>query len=111
MNIVITIPAYNEERTLPFVLQEIKTVLSTKKYSYRILVLDDGSQDGTAEVARQQGAKVVSHKRNQGLAETFRQEMKECLKLHPDIIVHTDADGQYHPQHIPELIEKVREGY
>ncbi|MBI2668812.1 glycosyltransferase family 2 protein [Candidatus Woesearchaeota archaeon] len=112
-NIIITIPAYNEEKTLPFVLDEIKRVLQTTKYrsAYKILVLDDGSLDRTADVARKHGAIVVSHRRNKGLAETFRSEMHECLKLDADIIVHTDADGQYHPQHIPELIQKVEEGY
>ena len=111
MNIVITIPAYNEERTLPFVLQEIKAVMKQTKYDYKILVVDDGSTDKTIEVTRQYGALVVSNKRNVGLAETFRREMQECLKLRADIIIHTDADGQYHHQHIPELIEKVRSGY
>ena len=111
MNIIITIPAYNEEATLPAVLDEIKDVMKQQKYQYQILVVDDGSQDRTAEVAKQHGVVVVSNKRNLGLAETFRVEMRECLKQKADIIVHTDADGQYRPQHIPELIEKVRAGY
>ncbi|HIG92854.1 MAG: family 2 glycosyl transferase [archaeon GW2011_AR9] len=111
MKVIITIPAYNEEKTLPLVLEEIKQVMQNTKYKYKILVLDDGSRDRTAEIAEKQGAIVVSHPRNRGLAETFREEMKECLKLGADIIVHTDADGQYHPQHIPELIQKVESGY
>lgn len=111
MKVVITIPAYNEEKTLPLVLEEIKQVMQLTKYWYTLLVLDDGSQDNTAEVARKQGAIVVSLGRNRGLAETFRSEMRECLALKADIIVHTDADGQYPPQHIPELIKKVEGGY
>lgn len=110
MKIVISIPAYNEERTLPKVLQEIKEQLQGK-YQYKILILDDGSKDKTVEVATKAGAIVVSNKTNRGLAYTFRREMEECLKLKADIIVHTDADGQYHPRHIPELIEKVKSGY
>ncbi|MBT4935423.1 glycosyltransferase family 2 protein [Candidatus Woesearchaeota archaeon] len=108
MKVVISIPAYNEERTLPRVLEEIKEITKNK---HTILVLNDGSEDKTKEVAEKHGAIVVSNKKNRGLAETFRQEMKECIKLKADIIVHTDADGQYHPQHIPQLIEKVQEGY
>ena len=54
---------------------------------------------------------VISNRRNRGLAETFRAEMRECLRLGADIIVHTDADGQYHSKHIPELIQKVELGY
>jgi len=109
--VVISIPAYNEEKTLPRVLQEIKQFMNGKKHNYIFLVLDDGSKDQTAEVARKAGAVVVSNKINRGLAHTFRREMEECLKLKADIIVHTDADGQYDPQHIPELIEKVKQGY
>lgn len=114
--IIITIPAYNEEQTLPHVLEEIKAVMAQTNlmdqtnYTYQILVVDDGSTDRTAEVAASHGA-LVRKKKHQGLAETFRVEMEECLKLKTDIIVHTDADGQYHPQHIPELIQKVEAGY
>lgn len=111
--VIITIPAYNEERTLPQVLEEIKAVMDQTNhinYTYQILVVDDGSTDRTAEVAVFHGA-LVRKKKHQGLAETFRVEMEECLKHNADIIVHTDADGQYHPQHIPELIAKVQEGY
>ncbi len=109
--VIITIPAYNEEKTLPFVLQEIKDVMGITKYDYQMLVLNDGSKDKTVEVAKSYGAVVVSNRRNMGLAETFRAEMRECLRLGADIIVHTDADGQYHSKHIPELIQKVEQGY
>ena len=109
--IIISIPAFNEEKTLPLVLEDIKKALQNTKYQYKILVLNDGSTDKTVETTKKHGAIVVSNKRNKGLAETFRREMQEALKLKADIIIHTDADGQYNPQHIPELIEKVKEGY
>jgi glycosyltransferase involved in cell wall biosynthesis len=108
--VVISIPAYNEEKTLPRVLSDIKEVMQKTSYNYQILVFNDGSRDKTMEVAKAHGAVVGSH-RHKGLAETFKAEMRECLKLKADIIVHTDADGQYHPQHIPELIKKVEDGY
>jgi glycosyltransferase involved in cell wall biosynthesis len=111
VKIIITIPAYNEERTLPRVIEEIKLILKNHNYNYQFLVLDDGSTDKTVEVAKECGAIVVSNRTNRGLAETFQREMEECLKLKADIIIHTDADGQYHPKHIPEMIEKVKEGY
>ncbi|MDP3640654.1 MAG: glycosyltransferase family 2 protein [Nanoarchaeota archaeon] len=111
MKVVVTIPAYNEEKTLPLVLEEIKRVMGGTEYQYTILVLDDGSRDNTVKAAQKQGALVVSLRRNRGLAEAFRSEMRECLALGADIIVHTDADGQYYPQHIPELIKKLEEGY
>lgn len=111
MKVVISIPAFNEERTLPRVIDEIKEVMKGTNYNYQVLVLNDGSTDKTEEVAKKQGATVISHRRNRGLAETFRNEMKECLKMGADVIVHTDADGQYHPRPIPQLIQKVEEGY
>ncbi len=111
MKVVISLPAYNEERTLGKVLPEIKEAMKSFVYSYEILVLNDGSKDKTAEAAKREGAIVVSHPRNRGLAETFKREMEECLKLKADIIVHTDADGQYPAKYIPLLIKKVEEGY
>ena len=109
--VIISIPAYNEEKDMASTLQAIKEVMQVTSYKYKILVLDDGSRDNTAKIAEQQGAIVVSHRRNKGLAETFRSEMKECLDRKADIIVHTDADGQYDPRQIPALIERVQQGY
>ena len=111
MKVVVTIPAYNEEKTVGSIIREIKEVMDKTSYNYQILVLDDGSWDKTVDVAKKNSAIVVSNKRNLGLAETFKQEMKECLKLKADIIVHTDADGQYPSYYIPEMIEKVEHGY
>jgi len=111
MKVVVTIPAYNEEKTVGSIIREIKEVMDKTSYNYQILVLDDGSKDKTVEAAKKNGAFVVSNKRNLGLAETFKREMKECLKLKADIIVHTDADGQYPSYYIPEMIEKVEHGY
>jgi glycosyltransferase involved in cell wall biosynthesis len=111
MKVIISIPAYNEEKTLPPVIDEINSVMSKTNYNYEILVLNDGSQDKTKEVAEKKGAIVISHRRNMGLAETFKDEMKECMRLKADIIVHTDADGQYPSHYIPGMIKKVQEGY
>lgn len=108
MKVVITIPAYNEEKTIGRVIDGIKNIMKQKKYKYKIIVVDDGSQDKTAEIAKKHGASVYSHPRNYGLAETFRTEMKLALKSNPDIIVHIDADGQYLPEEIPKLIEPIK---
>jgi len=111
MKVVVTIPAFNEEKTIGYTIREIKNVMDKTSYNYKILILDDGSSDKTFEIARKNGAVVVSNKRNLGLAETFKREMKECLKLKADIIVHTDADGQYPAYYIPEMVKKVEQGY
>lgn len=110
MKIIITIPAYNEEKDIGQVLKEIKTAMAPTKYDYEILVLDDGSTDNTAEIARKNGATIISHKRNMGLAETFKDEMNACIKKDADIIVHTDADGQYPASYIPSMIKEVNKG-
>jgi glycosyltransferase involved in cell wall biosynthesis len=111
MKVVITIPAYNEEGTLGQVLEDINEVMKKTSYKYELLVVDDGSKDNTAEIARRLGAAVISHPKNYGLASTFRTEMKACLDMNADIIVHTDADGQYRAEDIPTLIKTVEEGY
>lgn len=111
MKVIITIPAFNEELTIGKTLDEIKEVMKTTKYNYEIQVVDDGSTDKTAEIAKKHGAKVISHLRNRGLAQTFQTELENCLKRGADIIVHIDADGQYNPIHIPELIKKIEENY
>jgi len=109
--VLITIPAYNEEKTLGFLLQDIKNVMNRTKYNYSILVVDDGSRDQTRRVAQNHSAKVISHQRNLGLAEAFRTEMRESFKLNSDVIVHIDADNQYHASDIPSLIREVENGY
>ena len=108
--IIITIPAYNEEKTLDPVLKEIKSVMDQTNYRYKILVVDDGSSDKTSDVARKAGA-VVIKKEHSGLLGTFKREMQECIRLEADIIVHTDADGQYNAKDVPKLIKKIEEGY
>src|SRR3989338_2039261 len=110
MKVVITIPAYNEERTIGKVISNIKEVMKKTKYSYRILVVDDGSKDKTAEISKKSGAVVYKHPKNYGLAETFKTEMQKCLELNADVIVHIDADGQYLAREIPLLIKEIEKG-
>ncbi|MFA5142306.1 MAG: glycosyltransferase family 2 protein [Candidatus Woesearchaeota archaeon] len=107
----ILIPAYNEERTLPLVINDIKKVMNRTKYDYNIIVLNDGSKDRTEIVAKQKGAIVYSNSKNLGLAETFKNEMKFGLKHGAKILVHTDADGQYPAEYIPFMIKKIESGY
>ena len=111
MQIVVTIPAYNEARSIGKLITDIKSVMKSCRYNYKILVVDDGSKDKTREVAKKSGAIVYSHPKNYGLAETFKTEIEKCLELKADIIVHIDADNQYLPKEIPKLIEEMRKGY
>ncbi len=110
MKIVVTIPAYNEEKTIGKVIEDIMRVMHSNKYNFEIIVVDDGSKDKTAEIAKNSGAKVYSHPKNYGLAEAFRTEIEKCLEHKADIIVHTDADGQYLASDIPKLINEIKNG-
>lgn len=108
--ILITIPAYNEASTIHRIISNIKKVMSSTKYQYKILVVDDGSNDNTAELASSAGAIVYSHPKNYGLAETFKTEIEKALELNANIIVHIDADAQYLPEDIPRLIREIEKG-
>ena len=109
-NIVITIPAHNEESSIGPLIKEINEVMKQSKYNYKTIVLDDGSTDRTKEVASKLGASVFSNPNRLGLAETFKIEMKKALESNPDIIVHIDADYQYSPKDIPRLIKPIEDG-
>jgi glycosyltransferase involved in cell wall biosynthesis len=110
MNLIITIPAYNEENSLKKVIEEIPHVISGIE-NIQILVINDGSTDRTVDVATQAGAhKILSHKHNMGLAKTFRDGLDAALEMGADIIVNTDADFQYNGTEIPKLIAPILEG-
>ena len=111
MKIVITIPAYNEEKTIGSLINNIHKVMVSGKYDYKVMVVDDGSKDKTAELTKLANAVVYRHPKNYGLAETFRTEIKKALKLGADVIVHIDADTQYRPEEIPLLLKEIEKGY
>jgi len=110
MKLIIQIPCYNEEKTLPEVIADLpRQVDQVDTIEY--LVIDDGSSDRTVEVARQLGVHhVLSMGSNCGLATTFLAGMRYCLELGADIIVNTDGDNQYQGGCIPELIKPVVTG-
>lgn len=110
MNVLISVPAYNEEKTLAPLLQAIKQVMNKTKYNYAIQVVDDGSTDHTTLVAKSQKVNVYTHPQNYGLAETFRTEIKKFLESKQNVLVHIDADGQYLPSDIPRLIKEIENG-
>ncbi len=110
MKLIIQIPCYNEAETLPAALADLPRAIDGVD-QIETVVIDDGSTDGTAEVARQAGVDhVVRHRNNQGLARTFRTGLETCLGLGADIIVNTDGDNQYAGQDIPALIRPIIEG-
>lgn len=109
MKLIIQIPCFNEERSLPVTLGNLpREVEGIDEVEW--LVVDDGSSDETAEVARSHGAHVVSHTHNKGLARAFMTGLEESLRRGADIIVNTDADNQYDAACIPALIRPILEG-
>ena len=108
VSVVVTIPAYNEAATVGQVIEAIPGDIPAVK-SIDVVVINDGSTDGTAEVASQAGAKVVSFSHNRGLGAAFSEGFRTALGLGADIIVNIDADGQFNPQDIPRLIKPIIE--
>jgi len=106
VRLVVTVPAYNETKNIRKVIENIPRDCCD---DVKILVLDDGSKDNTAEVAYEAGADlVVSHIYNLGLAITYRDSLEIATeKMGADIIVNIDADGQYDPKEIPKLIKPI----
>ncbi|MBP8591199.1 glycosyltransferase family 2 protein [Candidatus Shapirobacteria bacterium] len=109
MKLVILIPAFNEEKNLGKVLKKIPRKIKGID-QIDVLVVNDGSTDQTAAIARQNGAKVISHQKNRGLGAAFKTGIDEALKMGADIIVNIDADGQFNPQDIPLLIAPILSG-
>jgi len=110
MKLIIQIPCLNEAETLAIALAEIPRAVagfSTVEW----LIIDDGSTDNTAEVARRNGVHhVVRHPVNRGLAEAFMTGIDACLKLGADVIINTDADNQYSGADIPKLTAPILAG-
>jgi glycosyltransferase involved in cell wall biosynthesis len=107
VKLVIQIPCYNEAETLPATLGDLPKRIPGVD-SIEVLVIDDGSEDGTAEVARTHGVKhVVRAPVNQGLARAFAAGLDYALKIGADIIVNTDADNQYRGDCIAKLVAPI----
>jgi glycosyltransferase involved in cell wall biosynthesis len=103
-NIVAILPAFNEQKTIA------EVILKTKKYVDRVIVVDDGSSDLTAEIAERLKVTVIRHKRNMGYGAALRSGLEYAMKLNPAVVVILDADGQHDPKDIPRLIEPILRG-
>lgn len=102
MRVITIIPAYNEEQTIE------KVVRDVKKYS-DVLVVNDGSIDQTAPLARNTGAKIVSHSKNMGKGAAIKTGLKNAIKGDYDLMVLLDGDGQHDPQYIPLLLDGIKD--
>ena len=107
MHVIIQIPCFNEAETLPAVIADLpRSLPGVTRLEY--LVIDDGSQDDTVQVAKDLGVhRIVRHTRNLGLAAAYQTGMTAALHAGADIIVNTDGDNQYPGGAVSELIQPV----
>jgi glycosyltransferase involved in cell wall biosynthesis len=110
MKLIIQIPCFNEATSLPITLAALpRSVAGCEQVEW--LVIDDGSSDDTAAVARQSGVDhVIRHSTNRGLAAAFMSGLDAATGLGADIIVNTDADNQYDARDIETLVKPIIDG-
>ncbi|OGJ55187.1 hypothetical protein A3D11_03905 [Candidatus Peribacteria bacterium RIFCSPHIGHO2_02_FULL_49_16] len=104
MYIVAVIPAYNEESRVGGV------VRCVKKYVREVIVVDDGSRDATAEMARKEGARVICHKENSGAGAATMTGLEAARRLGANVVVTLDADEQHDVGDIPALLGPIERG-
>lgn len=110
MKLIIQIPCFNEEQTLPQTFRDLpNSIEGIDEIEY--LIINDGSKDNTVNVAKDLGVHhVVSFRQNKGLAAGFMAGIDACLRLGADIIVNTDADNQYFGADIKKLVKPIVNG-
>lgn len=109
VKLVVQIPCLDEEATLAQVLSEIPRRIDGID-AIEIVVIDDGSSDRTAQIAREHGAHVIHHARTMGLAQAFRAGVDYALSRGADIVVNTDGDHQYPGERIGDLVAPIVAG-
>lgn len=111
VKLIIQIPCYNEEQTLPQTLHDLPRAIPGVDV-IEVLVIDDGSSDRTRDVARAHGVQhIVRHAHNRGLAQAFLSGLQAAVHAGADIIVNTDADNQYRGEDIVRLVQPILAGH
>jgi len=104
LNIVIGIPAYNEEENIAKIIVEIK------KITNNIIVCNDGSTDSTSEIAEKLGVIVINHEKNQGYGAAIKSIFLKAKEMDVDVLVTFDADGQHRIEDISKILTPIKEG-
>lgn len=108
--IIVFMPAHNEEDNIGGVIDRVPRQFHPD-YEVEVLVIDDGSTDRTVRMAKLAGADhIVSFPRNQGLGAAVREGLKQCCALGADIGIMIDADNEYPPEQIPDVLAPIIEG-
>ena len=105
-HLIIIIVAKDEEKSIGKVIENIKSL--NLPYSYKILVVNDGSTDSTEEIARSKGAMVINHVFNLGIGSATKTGFFAARFFKPEVVINIDADGQHNPKYIPEMISKIK---
>jgi glycosyltransferase involved in cell wall biosynthesis len=110
MKLIVQIPCFNEQDTLALVLETIpKKIKGITEIV--VVIIDDGCSDETVKIAKQHGVThFVHHRRNMGLARSFRDGVDYALELGADIVVNTDGDNQYPQEKIADLVQPILNG-
>jgi glycosyltransferase involved in cell wall biosynthesis len=101
LKVIAVVPAYNESKRIASVLHEVK------KYTDKVIVVNDGSTDDTAQIARESEVQVIDLKENKGAGNATREGCLEAIRLGAGIILTIDADGQHDPREIPNLLQPL----
>jgi glycosyltransferase involved in cell wall biosynthesis len=108
MTVGLLVPAFNEEEKLGAVLDAVPRILGG--HGVVVMVIDDGSTDSTARVARDHGATVYQQSQNGGKGTALRRGMRELRTLNLDVVVWMDSDGQHRPQDLDQLTAPILDG-
>jgi glycosyltransferase involved in cell wall biosynthesis len=103
VRIVAVIPAYNEAETIGPVIE------GTRDHVDEVVIVDDGSSDATADIAREHGATVVEHVFNTGVGGAVRTGYQYAIRNDFDFVLQIDADGQHDPEYIPALLAEAED--
>lgn len=106
--VVVVLPVRDEAATLAAVIGRVPAHVGGRRVE--VIVVDDGSEDGSAEIALAAGAKVVDHEGNRGLGAALRTGLEEARRMGPFAVAFLDADGEYDPAELPALLAPITSG-
>ena len=114
MKLVIVIPTYNEAETIPSLIKELFEKIKRLVEKLDVLIIDDSSPDGTADIARKLGDKyekitVIQRPKKMGLGAAYKEGFRHVLeKLDSELVLQMDADHSHQPSEIPSMLEKIK---
>ena len=114
MKLAIVIPTYNEAETIPSLIKELFEKIKQLVEKLDVLIIDDSSPDGTADIVRELGGKydkitVIQRAKKMGLGAAYKEGFRYILdKLDSELIVQMDADHSHQPSEIPNMLEKIK---